>query len=260
MVSFATHFVGSPSGAIECLRANDGADPARGAFILLHGIQGTAATWSEVAAHLGAERVILMPNLRGRGRSLCPENGSDYTLDGFATDLRAVIEATPGPLTLVAWSMGVLVTLACLARGSSERLDGLVLASGTPRPGGEAVWFQSETVEDLADEARERAERLGLSAYATPTAVAGSWASVRAADLRAELGRLRLPTLVLHGDRDDQCPLSHGREIAAAIPGAALEIWRDGGHNLMAQDPVRFARSVLRLYAATQTDIVYSTQ
>ncbi|MGA0561002.1 alpha/beta fold hydrolase [Ancylobacter sp. VNQ12] len=256
MTAFTTEFVATPDGALECLCVNRQADPARGAFVLLHGIQGTASAWSEVAPRLGGERTVLMPNMRGRGRSPAPEDPGAYTLEHFAADLHAVIAAVPGPVTLVGWSMGVLVALTLLARHGAHGLDGLVLASGTARPAGEAVWFHAMSAADIAEEARDRATRLGLVACAAPVAVAGAWASVRMADLRPALAGIRLPTLVLHGEQDDQCPLAHGRLIAAAIPDAALEIWPDTGHNPMARDPQRFAQAVLRLYGATRPDIV----
>ncbi|WP_371348849.1 alpha/beta fold hydrolase [Ancylobacter sp. IITR112] len=260
MAPFVAQFVAAPAGAVECLVAQSGADPANGSFVLVHGIQGTAAAWAEIAPRLDAGRAVLMPNLRGRGRSPSPGDIAAYSLDHFADDLAAVIAAAPAPVTLVGWSMGVLVALTYLARFGARGLDGLVLASGTAHPGREAVWFHAETPEGVAQEAAARAARLGLTASATPTAVAGAWASVRAADLRPGLARITLPTLLLHGERDDQCPLAHGRVIAAGIAQASLEIWPGAGHNLMVEDPARFALSVLRLHAAARSDRLNATQ
>ncbi len=53
-----------------------------------------------------------------------------------------------------------------------------------------------------------------------------------------------VPTVVVHGSDDDQCPVAHGQAIAAAIPGAELEIWEGRGHNLMAEDARRFAATI----------------
>jgi pimeloyl-ACP methyl ester carboxylesterase len=39
-----------------------------------------------------------------------------------------------------------------------------------------------------------------------------------------------VPTVVLHGDRDEVVPMEHGESYAAAIPGARLEVLADHGH------------------------------
>ena len=38
------------------------------------------------------------------------------------------------------------------------------------------------------------------------------------------------PTLVLHGDADEVCPMSHADHHAGAIAGAALEVYEEAGH------------------------------
>lgn len=243
-------------GPLDCVVLHEEADPSRGAFVLLHGIQGTAAAWSEVARQLGSGRRIVMPNLRGRAGSLAPDDPSAYGLGAFAGDLDAVIAGERGPITLVGWSMGVLVALSRIASHGTARIDALLLASGTPCPGGEAIWFRAEGLDALAHEARERAVRLNLAAFARPEAVAGAWASVRGADRRPVLSGIDVPTLVLHGTGDDQCPLAHGRAMAAAIPGAEFDAWVGSGHNLMAEDPARFSAAIRRLYAMARRDMV----
>lgn len=49
-------------------------------------------------------------------------------------------------------------------------------------------------------------------------------------DRRAELGRIEVPTLVVHGDRDPMQAPTAGRATAAAIPGARLLIVPGAGH------------------------------
>ena len=53
----------------------------------------------------------------------------------------------------------------------------------------------------------------------------------RAADLR----RVRIPTLVIHGDSDPLVPIECGRDIANAIPGARMESIEGMGHDLPLQ-------------------------
>jgi pimeloyl-ACP methyl ester carboxylesterase len=57
--------------------------------------------------------------------------------------------------------------------------------------------------------------------------------AIMAADSRAEaLAGLRVPTLVIHGDRDGLVNIAGGRATAAAIPKAALKIYPGMGHDL----------------------------
>ena len=49
---------------------------------------------------------------------------------------------------------------------------------------------------------------------------------------RGPLGTLKVPTLVIHGDRDTLIPLEHGKDLATAIPGAKLLVVKGLGHGM----------------------------
>jgi non-heme chloroperoxidase len=52
-------------------------------------------------------------------------------------------------------------------------------------------------------------------------------------DWRAELPRVRVPTLVIHGDADRTCLIdTTGRRVAQLIPGAELKIHSGAAHGL----------------------------
>jgi pimeloyl-ACP methyl ester carboxylesterase len=48
----------------------------------------------------------------------------------------------------------------------------------------------------------------------------------------AQLGRIKLPTLVLHGLADPLIPAAAAHDLAARIPGAQLELIEGMGHDL----------------------------
>lgn len=235
--------VNIPGGVLNCLTAGSASDGST-TLVMVHGIQGTASVWKPVMPPLAAGRHVLAPHLRGRGGSFSPEDPAAYTLSSFADDLRAVVETITGPVVLIGWSMGSLVALEYLRSYGGQGLIGLALVSGSPclRPAGgdEAIWFTGDTPEALAANAAARAERLRLPETATTMAVAGSWMSAREADYRADLAMIDLPVQVLHGAEDPECPLSHARMLAQAIPEARLEIWHGCGHVPMAHAPERF--------------------
>jgi pimeloyl-ACP methyl ester carboxylesterase len=49
---------------------------------------------------------------------------------------------------------------------------------------------------------------------------------------RRALSAVAAPTLVIHGDCDTVVPPDHGRDTAAAVPGATLRILRGLGHGM----------------------------
>lgn len=49
---------------------------------------------------------------------------------------------------------------------------------------------------------------------------------------RPALTKVTTPTLVIHGDVDPLVPLAHGQDVAAAVPGAKIEIIPGMGHAL----------------------------
>jgi len=63
---------------------------------------------------------------------------------------------------------------------------------------------------------------------------------------RDRLRRLAVPTLVIHGADDPLIPLAAGRDTAAAIPGARLEVVAGMGHNI----PPALAPRIVELVSA----------
>src|SRR6185312_12983691 len=55
-------------------------------------------------------------------------------------------------------------------------------------------------------------------------------------DVLVPLTSITAPTTVLHGDQDPVYPLAHGEALAAAIPGARLEVVAGMGHALFSPD------------------------
>jgi pimeloyl-ACP methyl ester carboxylesterase len=238
--------IAGPAGPLTGLssaNANKDAMP----IVLLHGIQGSARAWEEVIAHLPERIPALAPNLRGRGDSVTPNDPAAYTVDLFADDLAAVLDALKKPCLLVGWSMGVLVSLAYLRRYGQRQLGALVLMSGTSQ-GNQCHWFSGENAEEIALEAELRASRMALKESAAPLAAAGAWLSVTTTDFRTILPSIEVPTLVIHGSADDQCPLGHGQLIADTIPRAEFALLDGGVHNILAQNPAWVVEHLVRLY------------
>ena len=74
--------------------------------------------------------------------------------------------------------------------------------------------------------------------------------------MRARLGEIRVPTLVICGGNDWITPLSKSEQIAAGIPGSRLEVFDKSGHMPMLEEPEKFISVLLSLLAegGTGTD------
>ena len=99
--------------------------------------------------------------------------------------------------------------------------------------------------EPLVRTIREMAERVGLAAYLRQQS-----AIIGRPDFRPLLPAIRCPTLVLCGRQDALTPLVFHTEIAAAIPGAELEVIEACGHLSTLERPAE-VNAALRAWLAS---------
>ena len=70
-------------------------------------------------------------------------------------------------------------------------------------------------------------------------------ARLRAEPLDPELGAVRAPTLAIAAERDHLCPPRAAEIIAAAIPGARVEVVAGSGHQVEVERPAELSRAIL---------------
>src|SRR5215831_1535045 len=228
--------------------------------VFLHSWAVNADLWQYQMLHL-ADRGLrcIAYDQRGHGRSSDPGGGYDYNT--LSDDLRTVLEhAGVRSAILVGHSMGCGVIARYLTRQGSGRVAGVVFVAPTlpfllktadnPQgidPGAlerlHRLWSKDFT-SWLADNARP------FFAPDTPAAMV-EWGiglcrqtSLRAVidcnradvetDFRAELPRINVPTLIVHGDQDVSAPLNlTARKTAQLIPGSRLVVYEGAPHGLM---------------------------
>jgi 3-oxoadipate enol-lactonase len=69
-------------------------------------------------------------------------------------------------------------------------------------------------------------------------------------DTRARLGRIRAPTLVMHGGADALTPVGNALLLAQRIPDATLEVLPDLGHGYLLEEPAESHRRFTTWLAA----------
>lgn len=86
---------------------------------------------------------------------------------------------------------------------------------------------------------RDMADRVGLAAY-----LRQQEAIITRPDFRPHLARVKCPSLVLCGREDQLTPLENSEEMAAAIPGAKLEVVEACGHMSTLERPAEVNRAL----------------
>jgi non-heme chloroperoxidase len=235
-------------------------------ILLVHAWSLSSAMWAQQVFGLTqAGYSVVTFDRRGHGRA--PNNGAGYDFDTLADDLAAVIDQLGlTDVTLVAHSMGSGEAVRYLARHGDRKVRRLVLlAPITPflrktadNPAGLPVAIQQKLLSDIATDFPKwvaggtrpffRAETspetrawMANMMLGTPIAVAHACAQAfMGEDFRPDLKALRLPTLVVHGDRDASAPLAlTGKRSAEMIAGARLEVIPGAPHGLFITDAER---------------------
>ncbi len=240
-------------------------DPGDPALLLIHGATGSMLAWDdEFVQQLAAGgRYVIRYDHRDTGRSVSYQPGAPgYGFADLTADALGLLDAFGlEQAQVVGTSMGGGIAVS-LALEQPERVASLTLIGSSP--GGDDLpsvsaefldmitrpeqpdWSDREAVIDyslafmricigsneLLDEAAVR-EQLGRD-YDRTTNVASSqinhFALEIEAPLRARLGEVRAPTLVIHGAEDPVFPPGHGAAFADGIAVARLLVLDNAGH------------------------------
>jgi pimeloyl-ACP methyl ester carboxylesterase len=231
--------------------------------LLMHGYLGSSLIWDEVLPLLGADRWCIAIDARGVGDSARAEGW--YDVDRWATDVIAVADALGVQrFSYVAHSMGGLSGYR-LALEHPDRIDSLVLVcpspAGPPRAGRaafatfRAAWDEDDasTMTRLLAATSVELPDAGLSVERGRVAVTAAEGHVDALldaaadlDLRPELGRLTVPTMLLLGAADPA--LIAGLQDFQLLPNATLHLMSGVGHVPQLERSAEFAAAVARFW------------
>jgi non-heme chloroperoxidase len=193
---------------------------------------------------------------RGFGKSDKPFHG--YNLDRLADDVRAVIDALQlGDVALAGHSTGGSIAIRYVARHRGHGVSRLVLIDAAAPTG-----FTKETADRLlAETLSDRPkmmrgvqetfffqwvsrpfadwfERMGLEAAGWSTAAI--IAMLRDEKLDADLPRIGVPTLIVHGVHDRVIPFAQAQEMNRRIPNSRLAPFYFSGHGAFWEERGKF--------------------
>jgi branched-chain amino acid transport system permease protein len=237
--------------------------------VLVHGSFASSRWWLPVMALLPAEQFTChAPDLPGCGRSDRPDDPASYTVERLAAALADLLDGLGlWDVDLVGHSLGAAVALS-YAVAHPGRLRSLTLVS-TPSPQGTLTPPEGYALlEQMRSDRGLLVQALAsiMPAHAPDpffqqlvddaqgqAPVAFSAAALALEQWRVdrnELLQLRLPVLLVWGDRDQIVERAVQTGLLLSIPGANnLEVLRGCGHTPMLERPDAFAQVLLNFIA-----------
>ncbi len=250
--------------------------------VLIHGWPLSSRSWeAQVPALVEAGYRVVSYDRRGFGRSSQPWTGYDY--DTFAADLDALLTHLDlNGVTLVGFSMGGGEVARYIARYGSRRVAKAVFAAAVPpflhksegNPDGglddatiaqfeggvktdrlafleafTANFFKAGDKVLVSESLRVYARN--IAAFASPKGTLDCIGAFGRTDFRADLEKIKVPTLVIHGDSDAIVPFEvSGARTHKAIAGSRLALIKGAPHGFNASHAAEFNESLLDFLAS----------
>jgi len=209
-------------------------------------------------------------DLRGFGDSDKP--WGVYNYDVFAHDLAVVLEALEvQDAILVGHSMGGAIALHFAAKQYTRHINKLVLVSAAApsfmQRSDFALGVEQTTIDamikDCLNDRISMLSKFGTSCFAKPVSPAFSrWfhtialnaspfatlkclEALRDADLRQDIARVKVPTLIMHGGKDTIAPFALAEVLHQGIENSKLLRFENSGHAIFYEDLAEFNQNLM---------------
>jgi non-heme chloroperoxidase len=248
-------------------------------IILIHGWPLSGKSWSEqIQALLNSGFHVITYDRRGFGSSDKPSSGYDY--DTFSEDLDGIMEQMElKDASLVGFSMGGGEVARYISKYGQDKLHSVVFAAAIPpyllksdtNPDGPLDVASATQMEDglkaddkvfyeaflkqffsangdgnvlVSDE--QMADALTLAYQADKNAAIGSMEAFATTDFRADLAKITIPALVIHGDSDGIVPINgSGKLTHEQVTGSELHIIVGGPHGINVSHASEFNQALI---------------
>lgn len=213
--------------------------------VMIHGGLANSSYWAhQVRALQDRYRVIVLDS-RGHGRS--SRDAQPYGYDLMASDVIALMDYLKiGKAAIVGWSDGAIIGLD-IAMKNPDRVSRLFAFAANSDPSGVADISRSDVFNAFIARAGEEYKRLSP----TPGDYNGFVDEIKKMwDTQpkwtaADLAKIKTPTWIVDGDRDEAIKRENTELMASSIPDAGLLIQPQVSHFSFLQDPQQFNNDVL---------------
>lgn len=211
--------------------------------------------------------------LRGFGKSDKPYE--DYNYDVHVSDIKTILKKLDiKDAALVGFSMGGAIAIRYMAANKGARVSKLVL-SGAAAP----IWTQHDdfpynlpksAVDELIELNNHDRPMLlanfakifsatqtslnkgvgnwlnGIGLSASSYATAQCLIALRDTDLRKDMTKITVPTLILHGKKDKICSFDLAEQMKAGIAKSHLVAFENSGHSLFLEETQKFNSELIK--------------
>lgn len=246
--------------------------------LLLHGCWMSGRFFDPLAERLVRGFRVVRPDFRAHGASQPVLHG--HTVTRYAADVAALVERLDlTDAIVVGWSMGAFVEWELALSATGARFAaGVVVdqpASDFRTPDWPLAFADLDTLAALSRDVQEDwpgvVAGLVPQLFATvpgerelawmraeleriPPAIAASiLVDQTLRDYRPRLAEIALPTLVCFGADEQIMPVALGRHLAEALPHGRLEVFDASGHCPFAEEPDRFAATLVAFAASADS-------
>lgn len=259
-----------PKVPIRDIEANYVEEGAGFPLVLIHGLNGDLTGWAKVMPEFVKSYRTIALDVRGHGGTSKPD--IPYSVKQFSEDLFEFFQKLNlNQAHLLGLSMGGAIAQQ-FALDHSERIRSLILVSTFSyidpyaqraflrlrkrlEEGGYPAFFDEVvkiafTPEYVAANAGAIADlkqkRIQIN---SPVAIARATDGLMAFDLKEEISRISVPTLMISGKEDEFTPIHLAEQIHHSVKGSEWKIIRGVGHNLYIEKPTEMVEIVLEFLA-----------
>jgi pimeloyl-ACP methyl ester carboxylesterase len=248
-------------------------------IVFVHGLGGQWQNWLENVPRAAQERRVVAVDLPGFGLSPMPRD--EITISGYGRTVEALIDRLGlGRVDIVGNSMGGYIG-AEVAIQFPQRVDQLLLVSAAGITSADLAHAPIMTLGRVASAiathtaaqdrqlaARPKSRHAALQfvarhpsrlradfayeAFFKGTGKPGFTPALRASleyDFRDRLPEIRVPTLIVWGEKDSIIPVKDANEFERLIPDSRKVVMKDTGHIAMAERPETFNALMLEFLA-----------
>ncbi|MDQ2962276.1 MAG: pimeloyl-ACP methyl ester esterase BioH [Pseudomonadota bacterium] len=238
-------------------------------LVLLHGWAMHSGLFAPLLPRLAEKYRVHRVDLPGQGYSPAVVPYALTTITAAVADaVSSLPDAAAGPMTVLGWSLGGAVAMHW-ARAEPERVGRLILTAATPCFVARPDWPHAMTVATLRHFGDELAvsHRLALQRFVAlqvqgseharvvlgqlrkelfargePSGVAlrDALELLASTDLRADVGAIRQPTVVISGGRDTLTPPGAGEWLCRTLPHASFRLIPAAAHAPFLSHPEAF--------------------